>query len=173
MMTSIYGNVFLTKNGQQDSGVWQECLKDLTPKAIEKGIERLMKLDHKFIDFPPNCLQFRALCLAYYEELHLPSASLSFSEVEQVLAGAKRLASCHQVVRYIAAKLPRDFFDKNSRQEAYKKFEALYNKIVFLLKQGNTMPEVNIAISKQPASAAIAERALGTMRRLLGATACN
>ena len=83
-MTLIYGPLFVSKQGVTDSGIWLETLQDLTPKALESGLMRLKQLKgaKAFIEFPPNCLQFRALCLAFYEELHLPTARDAYVEIK-------------------------------------------------------------------------------------------
>ena len=59
-LAEIYGSLFISKHGAQDSGVWFETLRDLTPIALESGLERLRALSGgtKFAEYPPNCLQF-------------------------------------------------------------------------------------------------------------------
>ncbi|KTD39635.1 hypothetical protein Lmor_0001, partial [Legionella moravica] len=81
-LTKIYGTLFLTKFGTHDNGTWFDTLKGLTPKALESGMERLRNLsgNGKFAEYPPNCLQFKALCMAFYDDLKLPKASDAYWE---------------------------------------------------------------------------------------------
>ena len=82
-LTSLYSNLFLSKFGAEDTGTWFECLKDLTPRAIDNGIETLRcgGANGKYAQFPPNPVEFRMLCLAYYANLHLPSEAIAYEEI--------------------------------------------------------------------------------------------
>src|SRR4051812_46957134 len=73
-MIGIYSQIFITKFGEVDSGTWYEVLRDLTPKALDTGLEkiRILSAGWQFIDYPPNALQFRAICLSFYDDLGLP-----------------------------------------------------------------------------------------------------
>ena len=142
-MTAIYGPLFVSKYGMQDSGIWLEALQDLTAKALESGVMRLKQLKgaKAFIDFPPNCLQFRALCLAFYEELHIPTASEAYREIKSRYYSTTVYWS-HKVVKYIAYNLPKDFLLLEQEQEAYLLFKKLYKEICDLVRQGHEVPEV-------------------------------
>lgn len=142
-MTAIYGPLFASKHGVQDSGIWLETLQDLTPKALESGMMRLKQLKgaKAFIEFPPNCLQFRALCLSFYEELHLPKASEAFQEIRGRAYTSTNYWS-HPVVKYIAHNLPDDFLLMDQEKNAYVLFEKLYQGICDLVRQGHDIPEV-------------------------------
>ena len=142
-MTAIYGPLFVSKHGVQDNGIWLETLQDLTPKAMESGMLRLKQLKgaKAFIDFPPNCLQFRALCLSFYEELHLPTASEAYREIKRKYYSTGPYWS-HQVVKYIAYQLPQDFLLIEQEQKAYALFEKLYSEVCDLVRQGHDIPEV-------------------------------
>lgn len=142
-MTAIYGQLFVNKYGVQDSGIWLETLQDLTAKALESGVMRLKQLKgaKAFIDFPPNCLQFKALCLAFYEELHLPTAGEAFREIKNRYYSTSTYWS-HKVVKYIAHNLPNDFLLIEQEQVAYALFEKLYKEICDLVRQGHAIPEV-------------------------------
>jgi hypothetical protein len=143
-MTAIYGPLFVSKHGMSDNGIWLETLQDLTPKAMESGMLRLKQLKgaKAFIDFPPNCLQFRALCLAFYEELHLPTASEAYREIKGKYYSTGPYWS-HKIVKYIAYHLPQDFLLIEQEQKAYALFETLYREIGDLVRQGHEIPEVS------------------------------
>ena len=111
-LTALYGQLFISKHGVADDGVWFATLKDLTPKALVSGVERLMTLSpgDKFCDFPPNCLQFRALCLSFYSELGLPKVMDAYREIENRMY-LTNVAWIHPAVEYTAAKLGSDFLN--------------------------------------------------------------
>ena len=107
-------------------------------------MERLKKLagNSKFAEFPPNCLQFRGLCLAYYEELNIPRAIDAYREIKG--REFKRNAPwSHEIVQYIAAKLPRDFLLIHQESQAYAIFEGIYKRVCHLVKQGHSLPKVS------------------------------
>lgn len=83
-MSQIYGQLFISKFGVKDDGTWFETLKDLTPLALESGMERLRQLTEsaKFATFPPICLEFRAVCLGFYDDLKLPKAIEAYREIK-------------------------------------------------------------------------------------------
>lgn len=168
-MTAIYGPLFVSKHGVQDNGVWLETLQDLTPKAIESGMLRLKKLKgaKAFIEFPPNCLQFRALCLAFYEELNLPTASEAYREIKSKAYSSGQYWS-HAVVKYIAYKLPGDFLLIEQEQRAYGIFEKLYQDVCDLVRQGHEIPEVEEPklLTHEP-NYASAKRHMHTIRQIL------
>jgi hypothetical protein len=122
-MMKLYGQLFLNKHGIEDNGVWFDTLCDLTPKALEKGVERLMNLNQegKFCEFPPNCMQFRALCLDYYNELNLPKVSEAYREV---INKAYNPNSCwsHEVVKFTAQKLGPEFWKEANEAKTYPVF---------------------------------------------------
>lgn len=66
-LVGLYSHLFINKYGMEDSGVWLETLKDLTPRALDNGIETLRSggAGDAFCEYPPNPMQFRKLCLAF------------------------------------------------------------------------------------------------------------
>jgi hypothetical protein len=146
-LTKIYGQLFLTKHGVKDNGIWLEALKDLTPKALESGLMRLNNLagKGKFAEYPPNCLQFKALCLAFYEELNVPKASDAYREIINSAYKNKKAWS-HEMVEFIAHRLPDEFFKLEQEAQAYAVFKSIYNQIFDLVKQGHAIPK---SIEKQ------------------------
>lgn len=169
-LTSIYGQLFVTKNGVSDSGVWFMALKDLTPKALESGIERLMNLSHgkQFCDFPPNPLQFRALCLGFYEQLRLPSASDAYREIKSRSYITSENWS-HSVVKYTAKRLGIQFLETDDDAKTYAQFKRVYEQVCHLVKQGHEVPEIKdpiMRVEKNPVNNA--KTHLNQMRQLLG-----
>jgi len=160
------------KHGTSDKGVWADALKDLTPIAIESGLERLKKLSagDKFTEYPPNCLQFKSLCLAYYEDLRLPKASDAYLEIRN-MAYSNKVGWSHEVVKFIAQKLPIDFLNINQEAVAYKQFKEAYNEVCNLVRQGVELPKMErrMMIIRTP-NKEIAKQHLNAIKQqLLGA----
>ena len=176
-MTSIYGTLFLNKHGRQDSGVWLDTLSGLTPLALESGIARLKSLSAgtKFCEFPPNCLQFKALCWAFYEDLKLPKLCDAEREMEEHWTNPSKPWS-HPAVRFAASRLPADFFEKGrepmtyqSLKEARDLFKNAYELTCDLVKQGHDINGVcEKAISPiKPPSRTIAQTHLTALKQHL------
>lgn len=159
------------KHGIKDHGSWVDTLKDLTPIALESGLDRLKNLSagDKFTEYPPNCLQFRSLCLAFYEDLRLPKASDAYLEIRNK-AYSSSLYWSHAVVKFIAQKLTIDFFDIKQEAEAYKQFKAVYNEVCHLVRQGVQLPKVEhrVMVASAP-NKAIASQHLQHIKQRLGA----
>lgn len=143
-MVAIYGQAFIAKNGTSDSGIWFDVLGGLSPKALETGVARLKGLSGgtKFCDWPPNPLSMKALCLAFYEELKLPSAAEAYREVKN-MRGSTRKPWSHAVVKFTASRLPSGFLNSDNEQQLYARFRAAYEQVCNLVKQGNDIPSLN------------------------------
>lgn len=150
-MSQIYGQLFINRFGAQDNGTWYETLKDLTPLALKSGVKRLRDLTNnaKYAEFPPNCLEFKALCMGFYEDLKLPKASDAYREIKNQAYFSNTQWS-HQIIQYIGSKLPDDFLEIRNEREAYQIFERIYQEVCSLVKQGHPIPETkkNIQLLK-------------------------
>lgn len=169
-LTGIYSTLFTNKFGTKDSGVWLETLKTLTPKALESGMERLKNLsgNGKFAEFPPNCLQFKALCEDFYQELRLPSTAEAYRET---IASERREPPhwSHLVVQYTASRLPQEFWAIENAGESWAIFDEAYNKVCNLVRQGNPLPMQNMPPrTEKIRNPSIALSHLQQMRRHLG-----
>jgi hypothetical protein len=61
MMNDIYRNAWSNRNSSIDTQrIWIVTLCQLTEEQILSGLD---KLEEKFTQYPPNPLQFKALCL--------------------------------------------------------------------------------------------------------------
>ncbi|HGU7212574.1 TPA: hypothetical protein ACTEN1_002869 [Legionella pneumophila] len=141
-MTKIYGQMFLSKNGSKDSGAWFDALNELTPKALESGVARLRNLagNGKFAEYPPNCLQFKALCMAFYDDLGLPKARDAYQEITNSIYKSNPRWS-HPLIEFIAQRLPENFFSIEQEAQAFGHFSRLYTEVCHLVKQGHELPE--------------------------------
>lgn len=169
-LTAIYGQLFISKHGVKDTGVWFTALKDLTPRALDSGMERLMALTlgEKFCEFPPNCLQFRALCLGFYNDLCLPTAANALREVLNS-AYISNPQWSHPVVEYTAKKLGRTFLTIENEGASFQRFKDVYEQVCLLVRQGHPLPKIKEEVVQHPpASTAVASVHLKTMRQLLG-----
>ena len=170
-MSQIYGPIFINRFGANDNGIWFEALKDLTPKALESGMERLGKLTNngKFADFPPNCFQFLAVCLSFYEDLKLPKAGDAYQEIKNRDYLRDRQWS-HPIIGFIASRLPKNFLKIRDEKTAYALFKRIYEEVCNLRKQGHELPEVkeNLMLMKQP-NRKLAQSYLAQMKEMLRA----
>lgn len=169
-LTLIYGTLFTSKNGTYDRhGVWFTALKDLTPKALESGMDRLRKLSagDKFCEFPPNCLQFKALCLSFYQDMKLPKVHEAYREIKN--RSYTNAPYSHKLVKFIAYRLPADFLAIEPESVAYALFKKVYEQVSQLVKQGHAIPEVMETLKRpSPSNPAVAKTHLSQLKRLLG-----
>ena len=169
-LTAIYGQLFISKHGVMDTGVWFTTLKDLTPRALDSGVERLMALSKgdKFCEFPPNCLQFRALCLGFYSDLRLPTAAQAHREILNCAYSTNPKWS-HEVVKFTAKRLGQEFLQIDNESQSFAIFKEAYEQVCHLMRQGHPVPEIKeqILLSK-PRSKDIATSHLVRIRQLLG-----
>lgn len=144
-LTRIYGSFFVSKFGETDSGAWYDVLKDLTPKALDKGLEKIKTLQagEQFIDFPPNAVQFRAICLSFYDSLGLPHVNQVFDELINVREGGLPL-NLHPAIHYTASKLDEQFFKlaEQSVGGAINYLKTIYEPVCHLLRQGYQLPKI-------------------------------
>ena len=175
-MSQIYGQIFISKFGARDeNGVWLSVLRDLTPKALESGIARLKDLagDGRFSQYPPNSMEFKELCLAFYSDLRLPSAHDAFLEVQSSVRNYDpRHAWSHQVVIFTASRLPVAFLEIDNEAEAKKVFKRVYDEVCHRFKQGHDLPPVlnkpEIFRKRSQPNQLIARKYLDAMKQRLG-----
>ena len=165
-LTSLYSNLFLSKFGAEDTGTWFECLKDLTPRAIDNGIETLRcgGANGKYAQFPPNPVEFRMLCLAYYANLHLPSEAIAY---EEITGRANRPCPA---VKFTAKKLGADFFKMKDDRVARELFNKTYAKVCHLVRMGHELPdELEPLLLNKPISRDVGKSHLKALIQHLGA----
>ena len=120
----------------------------------------------KFAEFPPNPMQFRAICLGFYSSMDLPTSGKAFDEFQRLHYQSSH--QIHPVVRYMAKKLPESFYKIETVAEAWKEFSQVYDKVCNLLYQGHALPELPEpkTIKKAP-SKAVSRRHLDQMKAYL------
>ncbi len=168
--------MFINKHGTSDScGVWFDALKDLTPKALESGIDRLNKLSagDKFTTFPPNCLEFKALCLDFYSKLDLPKSNDAYLEIKNCAYKTNHSWS-HPVIKLVAMRLPEDFLRREREHETYDLFKKAFDEVCDLVRQGHEIPDIDVQVMiERTPTKSIAQYHLQQMRLKLGASTCT
>jgi hypothetical protein len=122
----------------------------------------------KFCEFAPNSLQFKAICLAFYEDLRLPSAIDAYREIRSKM-NSDILHFSHAVIKFTASKLTVEFLKKEDTAKTYAEFKEAYEKVCLLVKQGHALPPMEerpFIVRSQ--TKAIGQDHLAKMKRLLG-----
>lgn len=156
----------------EDSGAWFECLKDMTPRSLENGVETLRRGgdNGKFVEFPPNPVQFRRLCLAYYVSLGLPSATDAYQQIRG-LANKNRP---HPAVKFTAKKLGAGFFEMENEREARMLFDQMYAKVCHSARLGHEFPDSREPLFvEKPRTHSVAIAALNALKQHVGASSCR
>ena len=128
---------------------------------------------HKFSEFPPNCLQFRALCLEYYEGLKLLSVSDAYAEFKRGVRTGK-WRDTDRAVQYTAHKLGADFLMLDRDIEAYPLFKKTYLNVCHLARLGLEIPAVNAPLMLGKITSRESARVyLNNLKQHLGAPSCQ
>lgn len=125
--------------GAKDSGVWHHALNDLTEDDVRKGLFSMMR-DVRFETWPPNCTQFRQLCLKGKTDA-LPTVHKAFNEARQNALYASPKWS-HPAVKFTVKYVGVDVVNSAYTHEAFLMFEKGYSKVCARIAEGLAVPEV-------------------------------
>lgn len=122
----------------------------------------------RFKDYPPNCMQFRDICLSYYKGLNLPDVKDAYNEIKRN-GYSSRPNWSHPAVKYAASKLPSEFLSIEHEGIAYDLFKKTYAKVCHIARLGFDIPEVNSpVILFKPVNKDIARHHLTRIKQHLG-----
>ena len=138
-LTDIYGSRFVNAYGVKDSGVWHHALCDLTEDDFRNGLYLMMR-DARFETWPPNCTQFRQLCLKGKPGL-LPTVHQAFSEARQNALYPSPKWS-HPAVKFAVKYVGVDVVNSAYTHVAFQTFEKGYAKVCARIADGYAVPDV-------------------------------
>lgn len=138
-LTDIYGHRFMNTYGEKDSGVWYQALNDLTEDDLRKGLTTMMR-DIRFETWPPNCTQFRHLCLSTKEPL-APKTVEAFREVRQNMYCSSPQWS-HPAIKLAIKCMGTKAAYAEDDAEAFKGFSAKYMQICERMAKGHPLPDI-------------------------------
>jgi len=138
-LTDTYGARFINLYGEKDSGVWFQTLCDLTEEEIEMGLHAMLR-DERFETWPPNCTQFRHLCLKKYKN-ELPNVHKAFNEARHNLNFSAPTWS-NPAIKFTVKHLGVDAVNAARADIAFEEFNALYIKVCEQIRQGFEVPQV-------------------------------
>ena len=122
----------------------------------------------KFVEYPPNALQFRHLCYGHHASLNLPKQEDVCRDIAQYEIHDELPAHTHAIVRYIAAGLPNSFFESDSPLEKQAALNHVYKKACELALSGHEIPAVEVKSRKKVVNPAIGAQHLSALRVHLG-----
>lgn len=127
-----------------------------------------LKKGDAFCKYPPNCLDFRALCLGFYSELRLPTPSQAHREILN-RAYVSNPNWSHVVVKFTAQRLGDDFLNIENEGESFAVFKIVYEQACHLVRQGYQISEIKEQVLlPKPQSTEIAKKNLRAIHQLLG-----
>lgn len=139
-LTDIYGARFVHAYGEMDSGVWYQALHDLSEEDVRAGLYAMLR-DIRFETWPPNCTQFRQLCLQSKPGSVLPTVHQAFSEARQN-AYSVRPVWRHLAVKFTVKYVGVDAVHSADTRKAFALFEAGYKRVCERIEAGFMVPEV-------------------------------
>ena len=129
-------NTYGTKDS---SGVWHHALFDLTEDDVRCGLYAMLR-DERFETWPPNCTQFRHLCLKGKTSA-LPTVHKAFTEARQN-ALYKKPQWSHPAIKFTVKYVGVDVVNSALTHEAFQMFSNGYAKVCKRLAEGYTLPDV-------------------------------
>lgn len=142
--TAIYGHRWLSQFIDNDFTLseWCSAIKGLTPKQVGQGLEKCKSV---YREFPPNCLQFRDICIdadGRREELY--NELLNWENLSKDQKSREGL--------YLIRNIDRVNFRRADYKTAERMFRTVYEKMLAYLADGNELPDfpVEIEHKKEP-----------------------
>jgi len=140
-LTDIYGARFVNLYGEKDSGVWYQALHDLADDDVRFGLYTMLR-DIRFETWPPNCTQFRHLCLNRPETAKLPDVHKAFKEAQHNVNFSLKTWS-HPAVKFTVKLLGPKKVNAARVDVAFEQFSTLYSKVCERVRQGREVPLVD------------------------------
>lgn len=140
-LSDIYGARFTNVHGETDaSGVWYQALNDLSRDDLRHGLHALYR-DSRFETWPPNCTQFRHLCLKRAGE-GVPTVHEAFREVQTHLLFPRRTRWSHLLVKHALVRTGVAFMDKAPVHQAFTVFKSVYEELCQQVAEGILLTDV-------------------------------
>ncbi|MFJ1269982.1 hypothetical protein ACD661_15595 [Legionella lytica] len=119
--------------------MWFQALYDVSEKEIALGLRALFD-DERFETWPPNCIQFRHLCLKRRKK-ELPSVHKAFNEARNNL-NFSTITWSHPAVKFTVKHLGVDVVNAPRADLAFAEFSTLYAKVCERILEGFEVPHV-------------------------------
>ncbi len=143
-LTDVYGVRFVNQYGSCDeSGVWAMALEGFDEEDVRFGLKAMI-CDIRFETWPPNCTQFRHLCLSCLNECpqQLPSVHKAFIEALNNL-WLKNPVWSHDGVKCAIKLCGIHKLTEPRVDRAFKDFSQAYSKVSKRVLSGEALPSVS------------------------------
>ena len=160
-MTGLYGTRFTSAYGTDPTPEWEMVASNCTPEMLKRGLDRCVE---QFESWPPNPIEFRALCLPQAEDLGLPNEDQAFA---QAVGNVKER---HPSVLLTMRNMGSDLFTlrHSDEKKARKMFADEWARTINFVASGGELPEPEKQIPERPKGTEAGrqeagEKALGEM----------
>lgn len=169
-MTGLYGHKFTSQFGEQVdvSGVWWATLRDLSDQQFKNG---LCALRDNSIEWPPNAIEFRKLCLTPQGLLTAIEAQRQFIQYLQLPDHRKKPRKLNPEVYHAY----REYCDPVGIKTASEKdvramFDTAYKLTLHHVLHGGELTHPSIAIEHKkndtPAPAEVAKQNIDKLKNM-------
>lgn len=143
-LIDIYGARFVNQYGEKDtSRIWYRALCDISEEGLRLGLSAMIH-DIRFETWPPNCTQFRHLCLSQLQLDALPNVYQAFAEARRNLNSARPdWSKTHRVIKFTVAHIGAEKVDNARVDIALTEFSKMYEKVCKSIMRGNKVPDVD------------------------------
>ena len=139
-MTEMYGHRWTSSLGEVPVDGWAIAVEGFSPKQIRDGLIKMVQ-DPQFKSWPPNALEFRALCLPTESDLGLPSMDEAFNQAVGNRPGEK-----HPAVIYTLLKMDAFVLRRMPADAALKEFTPRWAETVRMVADGGEIPDRQAAL---------------------------
>ena len=159
-MTGFYPLLWAKAYGTDPSREWIIALRDLSFDQINAGFNRMVL---EKLQYPPNPIQFRALCFPRAEDLGLPSEDEAFCQATG--NNEKKHPWVIEMLRRMGAE--RNDFSRADAKKARTLFKKHWDLIIDRVMAGEEAPEVELEIEDKPkkASKEVAAAGMAALKR--------
>lgn len=143
-LSEIYGTRFVNQYGEKDhSGLWHQALSDIPEACLQLGLMAMLH-DIRFETWPPNCTQFRHLCLSHLKAEELPNVHRAFDEIRDKLSSTKPdWSKMHRAILFTVAQLGVESLSDARVDRAWAAFSEMYERVCQGIMKGKQLPEVD------------------------------
>lgn len=162
-LSGLYGYTFVSQYGEEPTTEWNIALKNIPVDQIGPGID-LCADSPEFKTFPPNPMQFVALCLPKAEDYGLPSES---EALNQAVGNSDEK---HPAVIYTVRNITGGAYDlrQANTKSAKDMFGKEWAKTIAHVIGGGELPERPLEIQEEKHQALTKEERKAEMAKLRG-----
>ena len=167
--SGLYGFTFASQYGDDPTIEWEMACNGLEPQEIKAGLEKMVSSGN-YKKFPPNPIEFRALCMPCGEDYGLPDDDEAYSQATRwgQLRGGDPKRQHPAVLKFLQDVGQCDFHEMRSK-ESRAKFNERWPNVVRYVASGGELPDIHLQIEDNtPSDKKTASSHLDALKKSMG-----